>query len=168
MKIKDLAIGLFAALLLILGVVLWLMPSGLRSAPDVALTTLSGEQLRLSELRGQPVLVTFWATDCPGCRKEMPHLVDLYEELHPKGFELIAIAMAYDPPNRVLEMQRRRELPYRIVLDLEGEAARAFDDVRLTPTSFLIAPDGRIVQHTLGEMNMAEVEQIIRGMLTTG
>ena len=119
----------------------------------------------MGELRGRPVLVTFWATTCPGCLKEMPHLVELYEELGNAGFELIGIAMSYDPPNRVLELTTERQLPYPIALDLDGALAAAFGNVMLTPTSFLIGPDGRIIKHKIGEMDINELRQQVESML---
>ena len=67
---------------------------------------LPGKVLR--SLRGKPVLVSFWASTCPRCLDEIPHLIELYEELAPRGFEIIAIAMAYDPPNRVIAFIQAR------------------------------------------------------------
>ena len=165
MKLKETLVSLFAlALLGTLGY-LWLAPAGLKASPDISLMTIDGEQIQLANLRGKPLLVTFWATTCPGCIKEMPHLIELYEELAPQGLEIIGIAMDYDPPNQVLAMRNARKIPYPIALDIHAEAARAFGDVRLTPTSFLIAPNGRIVYQKLGEMNMAKLRQDILDML---
>jgi peroxiredoxin len=165
MKTKDLFIGAFALIMAGVLAYLWFTPGGLKEAPGVSLTTLDGRQLQLAELRGRPVLVTFWATSCPGCVKEMPHLVELYHELAPKGFEIVAFAMAYDPPEQVREMAARRELPYPVAVDSSGEAARAFGDVRLTPTHFLIDPQGRIVQQKIGELDMVQLRTRIVGML---
>lgn len=165
MKFKDLLIGIFAiALLSGLGY-LWLAPAGLTQAPDIELTTITGKKINLSSLRGRPVLVSFWATDCPGCIKEMPHLIELYNELAPQGFELLAIAMSYDPPNRVLAFNKARNLPFPVTLDVQGLAAQAFGDVRLTPTAFLIAPDGRVVHQKIGELDMERTRALIQGML---
>lgn len=143
----------------------WFMPAGLNKAPEVTFQTLEGRRMALAELRGRPVLVTFWATTCPGCIAEMPHLIDLYERLNPAGLEIVAVAMSYDPPDQVLAMRERRGLPYPVALDMDGGIARAFGDVKLTPTSFLIDPEGRIVFHKIGEMDMAALEQTIRGYL---
>ena len=165
MKSKDIAIAAFVSLLLAALALLWFAPAGLRAAPDISLVTLTGEKVALRDLRGQPVLVTFWATTCPGCIKEIPHLVELHEELAPKGLRIIGVAMSYDPPNQVMNLVNKRELPYTIALDLDGSAAKAFDDVRLTPSSFLIAPDGRIVKHKIGEMDMQAVKNRILAML---
>ena len=165
MRIKQTLITLCALTLLGTLVYLWLAPAGMKYSPDISLTTIKGEKLQLASYQGRPVLVTFWATTCPGCIKEMPHLIELYEELHPRGFEIISITMDYDPPNQVLAMSKARDIPYHIALDIQAEAARAFGDVRLTPTSFLIAPDGRIVYQKIGEMDMARVRQDILDML---
>ena len=165
MKAKDTLLGLFA-LALVGGLgLLWLAPAGLTRSPDIAVTTLQGEELRLAQLQGRPLLVNFWATSCPGCIKEMPHLAELYRELAPQGFRIIGIAMAYDPPNHVIALSEAREIPYDIALDIQGQAAKAFGDVRLTPSSFLIAPDGRIVHRKVGEMNLDKVRTLILNML---
>ncbi len=165
MKLKETLISLFAlALLGTLGY-LWIAPAGLKTSPDISLVTIDGKELRLAELRGKPLLVTFWATTCPGCIKEMPHLIELYNELSPQGLEIIGIAMDYDPPNQVVAMSKARNIPYPIALDIHAEASRAFGNVRLTPTSFLIAPDGQIVYQKLGEMSMAKLRQDILAML---
>jgi peroxiredoxin len=165
MKFKDIAIGLFALILVGALGYLWLTPEGLKKAPDVTLRTLDGTQLDLAALRGRPLLVTFWATSCTGCVKEIPHLIELHEEFSPQGLQVIGIAMSYDPPNHVMTMRDARQIPYAIALDIDDSAARAFGDVRLTPTSFLIAPDGRIVRHKIGEFDLDDMRGQIRAML---
>ena len=165
MKLKDILIALFALTLLVGMGYLWLAPAGLSEAPDITVQTIKGEKITLSQLRGKPVLVNFWATTCPGCIKEMPHLIELYRELAPEGFEIIGIAMSYDPPNQVIALADRQKIPYPVALDLTGEAARAFGDVRLTPSNFLIAPDGRVVHQKIGEMDMQKVRAMILDML---
>ena len=165
MKIREALITLFAFALLGTLAYLWFAPAGLKTSPDISLMTIKGEEIQLASLQGKPVLVTFWATTCPGCIKELPHLIELYEELAPEGLEIIGIAMHYDPPNLVLAMSKARNIPYPIALDIHADAARAFGNVRLTPTSFLIAPDGRIVYQKTGTMNMASLREDILGIL---
>ncbi len=165
MKTKDIFFGLFALSLVGALAYLWLSPQGLKQAPNLSVRTLEGTQIDLATLRGKPVLVTFWATSCPGCVKEIPHLIELHNEYGPQGLQMLAIAMDYDPPNHVMAMRDARKLPYPIVLDIDGSAARAFGDVQLTPTSFLIAPDGRIVRHKIGELDMAEVRAQLHTLL---
>jgi len=165
MKIREALITLFAFALLGTLAYLWFAPAGLKTSPDISLMTIKGEEIQLASLQGKPVLVTFWATTCPGCIKELPHLIELYEELAPEGLEIIGIAMHYDPPNLVLAMSEARNIPYPIALDIHADAARAFGNIRLTPTSFLIAPDGRIVYQKTGTMNMASLREDILGIL---
>jgi peroxiredoxin len=166
MRTKDIGIGVFALALLGLLGYMWFSPSGLKPAPELGFTTLGGEDIQLAALRGRPVLVTFWATTCGGCMEEMPHLIELYNELQPRGLEIIGVAMHYDPPNQVQTVRERFQVPYPIVLDLQQEAALAFGNVRLTPTTFLISPEGRIVKQTVGEMDMERVRRDILAMLT--
>jgi peroxiredoxin len=169
MKKKDILITLVLVVVIMAAAGLWLSPSLLiQEAPDAELQSIDGQKIRLTELHGKPVLITFWATTCPGCLEEQPHLVALYNRLHEQGLEIIGIAMAYDPPNQVLALQKKRQLPYTIALDLDGSAARAFDDVRLTPTSFLISPEGRIVYKKIGVLDMVKLEKTIQKMLTKG
>lgn len=165
MKIKEIVTAIFVLALIGLLTFIWFTPDGLSQAPDIRVTTLDGKQIELKSLQGRPVLVTFWATTCPGCVKEMPHLAELYRELAPQGLEMIALAMAYDPEQQVREMIRIKKPPYKVALDRDGSAALAFGDVKLTPTTFLIAPDGRIVQQKLGEMDMNALHNRIVGML---
>jgi len=165
MKLRVIFIILFAATLLGTLTVLWLLPDGLKDSPDITLLTIDGEELSLTGLRGKPLLLTFWATSCPVCIKEMPHLIELYDELSPQGLEIIAIAMSYDKPSNVLSMRKARNIPYPVALDINGDAARAFGNVRLTPTSFLIAPDGRIVSRKTGELDIPGLRKNILTML---
>ncbi|MEM6985027.1 MAG: TlpA disulfide reductase family protein [Pseudomonadota bacterium] len=146
---------------------LWLSPTGARAAPSVTFTTLKGERVDIATLRGKPLLVNFWATTCIGCVAEMPHLAELYREFEPNGFEIVGVAMYYDPPNQVLELTRQREVPYPISLDVDGQIGKAFGDVSLTPTSFLIDSQGKIVFHKIGELDMDLLHGKIESMLHT-
>lgn len=160
---------LFRAALILLIIVglayVWLSPSGLQNAPNITLQTLKGPQLQLSDWQGKPVILTFWATTCPGCIKEMPHLAEMYEQFHSQGLEVLGIAMSYDPPNQVATLVKVRQLPYTIALDLEAKAAEAFGKIRLTPTTFIISPEGKIVHKKIGELNMQHVRSTIEQML---
>ncbi|MFI3218256.1 MAG: TlpA disulfide reductase family protein [Methylococcales bacterium] len=128
------------------------------AAPETTFSTITGKKIVLSELRGKPVIVTFWATDCASCIQEIPHLIELYQQYHDKGLEIIAVAMAYDPPNHVIEMTKSQQLPYHIALDMQAENAHAFGDVSLTPTTFLIAPDGQIALQKTGLFDLTEIK----------
>ena len=165
MKPRTLLIGLCALTLVAVSGYLWRKSAGLEEAPDITIVTTTGERIPLAGMRGKPLLVTFWATTCPSCMKEMPHLIDLYHELSPRGLKVIGIAMFYDPPNRILAVQKSHSIPYTIALDIDAHAAHAFGNVELTPTTFLIAPDGRVVYQKTGSMDMDKVRNGILAML---
>ena len=143
----------------------WLVPGEPEAAPDISIFTVDGKQLAFSSLRGKPVVVTFWATTCESCVREIPDLIDLYRKLSPQGLEIVAIAMDYDPPNRVLTLRKTRDIPYTVALDIHADAARAFGNIRLTPTTFLIAPDGRIVYRKIGDLPFDHLQQDIMTLL---
>lgn len=130
-------------------------------APDVKFTTLTGQEITLQELRGKIVLVNFWATTCSGCIAEMPHLIETYNRYHKAGFELVAVAMEYDPPNHVANYAEKNKLPFPVALDLQGEAAAAFNDVKLTPTAFVIDQNGRIVRNVVGELDFKALHAML-------
>ncbi len=126
-------------------------------APAATFTTLDGRKMTLAQLHGKVVLVNFWATSCPGCVGEMPELIETYNRYKDKGFEVVAVAMSYDPPSYVANFAKTRQLQFPVALDVDGEHARAFGDVQLTPTSFLIDKDGSVLEQTLGTLDFARL-----------
>jgi len=131
------------------------------AAPDVGFVTLKGEKLTMQGLRGKVVLVNFWATSCATCIKEMPDIVKTYERHAPRGFELLAVAMSYDPPNYVAAYTESHKLPFKVVLDTTGNIAAAFGGVLGTPTALLIDKRGRILQRFVGEPNFPKLHSTI-------
>lgn len=164
MKTKQWFIGSAAAGFIAL-IVWFALNTASTPAPNVTFTSITGERIALKDLRGRPVIVTFWATDCPGCIEEVPHLIELYRDYHERGLEIIAVAMYYDPPNHVVEMTRAKQINYKVALDLQAEHAKAFGDVRLTPTTFLIKPDGTIALHKIGVFDLADMKKRIESLL---
>ncbi len=166
-KRKD---NIIAALLigtLVILAYVWLSPGETNTAPDLSVETTTGRIFNFSTLsRNKPVLVAFWATTCASCLKEIPHLIELYQELHHKGLELISVTMDYDPPIMVVDMINKRGIPYPVVMDLNKQIMRAFGMTRaITPSTFLIAPGGKIVMHKTGLLNMQQLKQQIVGYL---
>jgi peroxiredoxin len=134
-------------------------------APGVTFTSLKGEKVSTAELRGRVVLVNFWATDCPTCVKEMPQMVTTYNKYQKEGLEFIAVAMRHDPPNYVINYTEKNALPFKVALDPMGDAAKAFGDVKLTPTTIVIDKRGNIVSRILGEPDFAKLDALIRQKL---
>jgi peroxiredoxin len=144
----------------------WYFHAPLQKSPDIVLQIIDGRKIQLAELRGKPVLITFWATTCRTCIKKTPELKALYNKFRTQGVELIAVAMSYDPPDRILAFSRNNQIPYPIALDLDGSVAMAFDNVQLTPTTFLITAEGEIVFHRTGEFSFNNLENQISELLS--
>lgn len=146
---KKILFGVIAAVA-IAGVVVWQLPSDAQTPPEVTFTTLEGEQFTTQDLRGKVVLVKFWATSCVTCVAQMPDNIENYNKLKDRGYDTIAVAMQYDPPNYVKNFADSRELPFKVVIDATGDIARGFGDVKLTPTAFLLDKQGNIIRRYLG------------------
>ena len=130
-------------------------------APNVTFTTITGKKISMADLKGKVVLINFWATDCPGCIKEMPELINIYNTYKTKGFELISVAMPYDPPAQVLNYTTQKSLPFPVMHDGFGDVTKAFGGVNLTPTAFVFDKQGKRLQRTIGELNFAELRQLL-------
>lgn len=130
-------------------------------APEVTFTTIEGKTITTASLRDQVVLVNFWATDCPGCIAEMPGLIETYNKYHDKGFEVIAVAMSYDPPSHVLTYTQKNALPFPVMHDSYGEVSREYGDIRVTPTAFILDKQGRIIQHLIGELDFVSLHKLL-------
>ena len=134
-------------------------------APQVTFKTLSDGQITTAQLKGKVTLVNFWATSCVTCVAEMPKIVETHQKYQAQGYETIAVAMSYDPPNYVSKFVESRKLPFKVSLDLDGAIAGAFSGVRLTPTTFVIDKKGRIIKQYLGEPKFAELHALIEAAL---
>lgn len=135
------------------------------SAPDAPILLLDAPPTSLAALRGSPVLLTFWATSCPGCIEEIPLLGELHKAYGPRGLKVIGMAMSYDPEAQVRALRDRLAIPYPIALDKDGAASEAMGKVRLTPTTFLLDPQGRVVYQKIGIFDMEKVKGLVEGML---
>lgn len=155
----------FVLVVVLVGAAAWLLPATDRGrAPDVTLALLDGRTLPLSAWRGQPVLLSFWSLTCRPCREERPDLAKFYADLRPRGLELIAVAMPYDPPLAVREFHARDPSPYPIALDVDGRAAGAFG-VDVIPVAIVLDPRGRIVYRQIGKLDIEHARRIIEPLL---
>jgi peroxiredoxin len=119
-------------------------------APDFELKTPKGANVRLSDLRGQPVLVNLWATWCPPCRAEMQSIEKVYQEYKDRGFTVLAVNMTYqDDPLAVMPFVNEQRLTFPILLDENGEMGNAYQ-LRSLPSSYFIRRDGIINEVVIG------------------
>lgn len=138
---------------------------GRSPAPEVPYTVLDGTRLNTQALKGKVVLVNFWATSCGTCVKEMPQLMATHEKYRGRGFDTLAVAMAYDPPAAVADFAEQRRLPFAVAIDNTGDIARRFGDVSLTPTSILLDRQGRIVRRITGEPDFVALHALVESLL---
>ena len=98
----------------------------------------------------------------------MPKLVGTFDKYKAKGFDTVAVAMSYDPPSYVVNYAQTRKLPFKVAIDNTGAVAKAWGDVQLTPTTFLVNKRGEIVRRYVGEPNFAELHLLIEKLLAEG
>ena len=158
---RRLALPLILAVAAAIAVSVALLLPSSAPRPVTEFTLLDGRKITMRSLRGRPVLVSFWATTCQPCIEELPDLIQLYSTWHALGFELIAVAMPYDPPALVQEFTQRRGLPYPVALDVQGKLTSAFGGVPYVPAAFLIAPNGNIVMNSTGRLDIDKAQRII-------
>lgn len=150
----------------LLGTALWLLVDKQRTAPELKLQTATGDLIVIGADRGKPVLINFWATSCGACMLELPHLIKLYNELQPRGLDVIGVTMSYDPPIRVTSMVKEKQIPYPIVFDLDKKIQLAFGlHQGITPTTILIDARGKIRQRIQGVPDMEQLHSSIIKLL---
>ena len=111
-------------------------------APDFTLKSMSGENLRLAELRGKVVLINFWASWCGPCRQEMPILDRIHQRYEPTGFSVIGINVESDP-TKARKIADRAGLEFPLVLDQDQQVSKAYD-VQAMPYTVLVDRDGKV------------------------
>jgi peroxiredoxin len=120
------------------------------AAPDFALKDIDGKLRRLSENRGKVVLVNFWATWCPPCRREMPSMQRAWTHLKGENFEMYAVNVGEDEDTIFgFTFSTGVELTFPILLDRDAQIIKAWSVIAL-PTSFIVDPQGRIVYRAVG------------------
>ncbi len=139
--------------------------TGREAAPESTFVLIDGSKATTADLKGKVTLVNFWATTCVSCVKEMPQIVATWHKYQAQGFDTVAVAMEYDPPNWVLNFAQSRQLPFKVALDNTGEVAQQWGDVKLTPTTYLVDKQGRIVKRYVGEPDFAALHQLIEKLL---
>ncbi|SDC40722.1 Thiol-disulfide isomerase or thioredoxin [Cupriavidus sp. YR651] len=137
------------------------------TVPAATFTLLSGEKVSTADLKGKVYLVNFWATSCTTCVKEMPDMVRTYKQYKDKGLEFVAVAMNYDPPMYVMNYAKTRELPFKVAMDSDGAAAKAFGNVQLTPTTFVVDKNGKILKRYVGEPEWDALHKLLDGALAS-
>jgi peroxiredoxin len=152
------------ALALAVGVGVYL-DTGVSAAPASTFVLLDGSKKSTEDLKGKVTLVNFWATSCVTCVGEMPKVIATYDKYKGRGYDTLAVAMSYDPPSYVVNFAETRKLPFQVAIDNTGAVAKAWGDVQLTPTTYVVNKRGEIVKRYVGEPDFAELHKLIEKLL---
>jgi len=154
-----------AAGLIAIGVALIGGTDGSAAAPQSTFVLLDGSSKTTADLKGRVTLVNFWATSCATCVAEMPRIIATHDKYRSRGYDTMAVAMSYDPPSYVVNYAQTRKLPFAVAIDNTGAVAKAWGDVQLTPTTYVVNKRGEIVKRYVGEPNFAELHLLIEKLL---
>jgi cytochrome c biogenesis protein CcmG, thiol:disulfide interchange protein DsbE len=138
--------------------------AGTDPAPDFTVETLEGDTVRLADLRGQVVLVNFWATWCPPCRIEMPGFQRVWEDYGDQGFVIVGLSVDQGVRSDVVRWVENRGLTFPIAF-APGAVARSYGGASTLPTSILIDREGRIAHRVQGYYAEPALRAAVRRLL---
>lgn len=134
-------------------------------APEFALESTNGETVRLSDFRGQTVLIHFWATWCAPCKITMPWLVDFQNKYAARGLHVLAVSLDDDATKvEIGEFADSLRVNFPVLIGNE-KVAEAYGGIPAMPVSFLVSRDGRIVETVVGVKSKTELETSLRKAL---
>ncbi len=138
--------------------------TGLGMAPDFTLTDLEGKPFRFSSTRGKVVILDFWATWCPPCRKEIPHFEALHRRYGAEGLVVIGGALDKGGAAVVKAFVEENGVTYSIVIG-DQRTTNAYGGIRGIPTTFIIDREGRIAEKAVGYRDKEFFESRIKELL---
>jgi len=134
-------------------------------APDFTLKRLDGEDLQLSSLRGKAVIVDFWDTWCPPCRKAMPHLQELSVE-YADDLVVVGVAMGREGKGKVRKFVQDRGLSFEMVMfNNDPQLIKDFGGIQSIPTTFLIDSEGIIREIWVGAFGKSTYESGVKAVI---
>jgi len=135
-------------------------------APDFELPSLDGRKIKLSDFRGQAVLLNFWATWCSPCKIEMPWFVDVQKQYGKDGLVVLGVAMDDTESAKIAEFTHELGVNYPVLLGTD-KVSDDYGDVRALPTTFYIDRNGMIVAKAVGLLGREEVENDVKKALSS-
>ncbi|PKL84036.1 MAG: alkyl hydroperoxide reductase [Ignavibacteriae bacterium HGW-Ignavibacteriae-3] len=133
-------------------------------APDFTLPTSDGKVITLSDLKGKVVIIDFWATWCPPCRKGIPDLIQLKKKYGAKGFEIVGISVDTDTKDEVVPFIKDWKINYPVVYG-NMNVYQQYGGIRAIPTSFVIDKKGKIVATYEGLIPVETYENHIKKLM---
>ena len=117
-------------------------------APDFVLADIDGNQYRLSDYRGQVVIINFWATWCPPCRAEMPSMQRAWQQLEKDGILMLGINVGEDE-DTIFQFTANYPVEFPLLMDQDSRVINQWP-VRGLPTTFVVSPEGKITYRAIG------------------
>jgi thiol-disulfide isomerase/thioredoxin len=133
-------------------------------APDFTLPTTDGKQLKLSDYKGKVVIIDFWATWCPPCRKGIPDLIELKKQYGSKGVEIIGVSVDQETKPDVVPFIKEYKINYPVVYG-NMNVYQQYGGIRAIPTSFIVDKEGKIVASHEGLISKSAYENYIKKLL---
>ena len=136
-------------------------------APAFSLPDLNGNSVASSSLRGKVVILDFWATWCPPCRAEVPDLVRLQAKYRDQGLAVVGLSLDAGGAKDVQPFVEEHDVNYTMLIGNE-EITKAYGNISMIPTKFVLDRDGKVVQRFVGQTPPEVIEQTIRPLLAAG
>ncbi|NHC18567.1 redoxin domain-containing protein [Bacillus sp. MM2020_4] len=136
-----------------------------KKAPNFQLQTLSGNEMKLSDLKGKKVILNLWATWCPPCKAEMPNMQEFYQEHEGKNVEIVAVNLttAEKDPNSIEKFVKDYGLTFPVLLDNSGQIGETYQAFTI-PTSYMIDTNGIIHKKIVGLMDKDMMNELINSI----
>ena len=161
-------IAFFATLLVTAALAACSGPSSTaEAAPQFSFTSLEGKTVALRDLGNKVVIVDFWATWCPPCREEIPHLNELYSKLKGRGLEIVGVSMDTDGTDGVKDFAREYKIQYPLVMGDE-KMAESFGGIIGLPTTIIIDRNGKIAKKYVGLPPAADMASVVQELVQGG
>jgi peroxiredoxin len=138
-----------------------------KPAPDFTLQSLEGKTVRLSDYRGKPVVLNFWATWCEPCKVEMPWFVDLQRQYGPAGVRFLGVAMDDASTKEIAAFAESMKVNYPILIGKDS-VGDDYGGVQFLPETFYIDRTGKVVDKAFGLKGRGEIEDNIKKILGAG
>ena len=136
-----------------------------KEAPDFTVTDINGNKHSISDYRGKNLVVVFWATWCPPCRAEIPHLIELRNQESEEKLAMIAISTSEDA-DTVKNFAKQQSLNYTVAALGNSYLPSPFANIEFIPTTFFIDPDGKIKTVVVQSLTLKQINAIINAKTT--